>query len=133
MSNLYEDPNNKKKGQSKQDVISRNTQLIKEKLQGCQQMSHQETENIPVGAWIKYLSYEGKYRSGGVVVANGFPEYLMCKNPSLNRSWSVNLRNNVIFLSKKTDLDKASKEVQREKDALYKLYQKGLLEMVEEN
>ena len=31
---------------------------------------------------------EGKYRTGGVLTVNSYPDYFILKNPSMNKSWS---------------------------------------------
>ena len=37
--------------------------------------------DLDIGTWIKYVSHEGKYRTGGVLINNKAPEYLVLKNP----------------------------------------------------
>ena len=46
---------------------------------------------------IKYITTEGKYRSGGVLISNKAPEYFILKNPRNEITWSVKLDNCSIF------------------------------------
>lgn len=126
MSKLYSEPFVKKE-LSTQDLISQDKNKIIEKLKGYELIEGQDLNNISLGSWIKYISNTGLFRSGGVLTANGFPDYLVLKNPTLNKSWSVNLRKNNIYVSRKKDEDSDK----REKEVLYKLYKQGLLEIIE--
>lgn len=139
-----------------------NINELKKKLIHFKNIKKNEVDKIPLGIWIKYLSDEGLYRSGGVLICNGFPNYFMLKNPNNNKTWSVNLKINNIFISDKLDLNnlykkkekqenenskkKSSinnkdnnkenyidKEIEREKEILYQLYKKGLLEIIDED
>lgn len=127
---LYND-NYNKNIITKQDIISNDIHLIKEKLLGFKKVEEEEIEHISLGVWIKYLNENGKYRSGGVLIVNNYPTYIVLKNPSQNKSWSVNLKKNIIFISE-LKRNNVNKEIEKEKNILYKLYKKGLLEIIDE-
>lgn len=126
MNKLY---NNSKRldQETKQDLISKDCDLIEENMKGYQLIIDVKIQELSLGSWIKYISIDGKYRTGGVLTVNSYPDYLILKNPSLNKSWSVNLKTNNIY----SKLDNNKKEVEREKEVLYKLYKQGLLEIID--
>ena len=110
---------------TQQDIISENPELIKEKLKGFIMIYPQHYGEISCGSWIKYITSEGKYRSGGVLKQNKAPEYFILKSPYNNRSWSVSLKNSTIYL--KTTQNGFDKQI--EKNNLYKLYEAGLVQI----
>lgn len=136
-SNLYSNNNYKNTGLTQQQKISSDINHIKQNLEGFQLAKDKNLESIPLGSWIKYISKTGLYRVGGVLTVNQAPTYFMLKNPSINKSWSVDLTKNYIYIKKDTNLDQKTtnqkKEEEREKDILYKLYQQGLLEIIEKD
>lgn len=120
---------------TKQDIISNDIELVKEKLQGYKQVEDKEVEHIALGTWVKYISKSGKFRFGGVLTVNQYPTYLVLKNPSQNKSWSVDLSKNILFISEKKELNTniiKNKDIEKEKNILYTLYKKGLLEIIED-
>ena len=113
---------------TKQDIISNNTNLFKEKLQHFIQIHPENYEDINNGIWIRYISNEGKYRSGGQLIINKAPNFFILKNPFNNITWSVNLNNNIIFIKNMgIQQDKII-----EKNNLYKLYEAGLIKILED-
>ena len=110
------------------DIITQNIDLFQEKLIGYVQIHDEHYENIEIGIWIKYISQDGKYRSGGILIINKAPLYFILKNPFNNISWSVNLSENIIFM--KNISNNRSKMI--EKNNLYKLYEAGMIKIVEE-
>ena len=113
---------------TEQDLISSDNQLIKEKLKDYIQVDPKFNKDIPCGTWIKYVTHNGLYRTGGVLVKNGSPDYLVLRNNYKKLSWSVDLKKNYIFIE---DIKK-KKESKMEKDNLYKLYQNGFIKILEE-
>ena len=82
---------------------------------------------ISCGSWIKYITNEGKYRSGGILKQNKAPDYFILKSPYNNKSWSVSLEKNEIYL--KTTQNGFDKQI--EKNNLYKLYEAGLVQITD--
>ena len=127
MMKLGDDPNYVKPAETVQDIISKNPELLQDKLKDHIQIHPNNYKDIEVGTWVKYVSSENKYRSGGVVMANYAPEYLSLKNPYKNVIWTVDLTKNIIFIK---ELDsRAEKRI--EKDNLYKLYLAGFVKIVD--
>ena len=184
---LTEDKKYKKEKITKQDKISNNLEQIKKKLDGYEEIPDESLILIPTGIWIKYISDENKYRHGGMLIKNSYPQYFVLKNPTLNKTWCVDLKKNTIYVnssviekeddvtesdsesdtesnseiyddstldetitydySDNVNVTKSKKQIknkiedlesvlsdydtneQREKDILYELYKKGLLEI----
>ena len=113
---------------TKQDEISENPELIEEKLKGFIMIYPQHFKEIECGVWIKYITADNKYRSGGVLKINKAPDYFILKSPYNKKSWSVTLRDNTIYM--RADPGRLDKMV--EKNNLYKLYEAGLVHISEE-
>ena len=128
MNKLYGRNINTSNETTQQDIISNDCNLIKQHLENYIQIKGKKLKDINLGTWIKYITNTGKFRTGGVLTVNSFPEYMVLKNPTLNKSWSVNLKTNNIYIKENLS-DK--KEEEREKNVLYKLYKQGLLEIIE--
>mgnify|MGYP001305032274 CR=1 FL=1 len=112
---------------TQQDVISNDPELMREKLKGFIMIYPQHYKEINCGCWIKYITEDNKYRSGGVLKYNGAPEYFILRSPYNNKTWSVSLDKKTIYLrSKQTGFDKMI-----EKNNLYKLYEAGLVHISE--
>ena len=118
----------KKTKPSKNDLISNNIELLLKKLQNCVEIHPENFEDLDKGIWIKYITNENKYRSGGIIIVNNAPEYLVIKNPYNYRTWSVNLKNNTIFI----DNNQGKTQEMIEKNHLYKLYKEGYIKILEE-
>lgn len=114
---------------TQQDVISSDVNLFSEKLKNFVEIHPDNLEDIDAGIWIKYISCEGKYRSGGVLKYNKAPKFFILKNPYTNLSWSVDLKKNTIFMKDISDF--RTKMI--EKNNLYKLYEAGLVKILDEN
>jgi len=57
--------------------------------------------NLSSGTHIQYVElYEGnfRYKSGGIIITNKYPDYIVLSNG--RSSWSVQLKNNIIFKQK---------------------------------
>ena len=106
-----------------QDKISSDPELLQQKLKGFVQIFPEHYKDIECGIWIKYLSSENKYRSGGVLKVNKAPKYFILRSPYLKKSWSINLEDNTIFMKgSEAKLDRMV-----EKNNLFKLYEAGLV------
>lgn len=124
------DSNNKyvKPEITQQDIINSNANEVKSRLNDCVQIHPDNFKDIDVGIWIKYITAEGKYRSGGILISNKAPEYFVLKNPRNEITWSVNLDNCSIFMK-----DIGSKRDEMiEKNNLYRLYQAGYIKINDE-
>jgi hypothetical protein len=123
------DENNKyQRGEiTNQDLISEDVNEIKERLQGFVQIHEDNYKDIDIGIWIRYISDEGKYRTGGILVHNKAPDYFVLKNPNNEITWSVNLTKNIIFMK---DIG-AKREQMIEKNNLYRLYLEGYVKILD--
>jgi len=112
---------------TQQDIITNNVELFNDKLKGYVQIHEDNYGDIDTGIWIKYISHDGKYRSGGILIINKSPLYFILKNPFNNLTWSVNLYNNIIFM--KNISNHSTKMI--EKNNLYKLYEAGMIKILD--
>ena len=124
------DENNKyERGEvTNQDLISEDVNEIKVRLQGFVQIHEDNYKDIDIGIWVRYISDEGKYRTGGILVHNKAPEYFVLKNPNNEITWSVNLKKNIIFMK---DIG-AKRDQMIEKNNLYRLYLEGYVKILDE-
>jgi len=106
-----------------QDKISKNPEELTKKMEGYIQIFPENYKDIECGIWVKYLTEDNKYRSGGILKMNRAPEYFVIKNSFNNVSWTVSLEKNKIFI--KGTSNKLEKMVI--KNNLYKLYMAGLI------
>ena len=113
---------------TKQDLISENSDELKNKLEGWILIPEDYLDRIQCGIWVRYVSHQGLYRSGGVLIKNASPTYMVLLNTKIKKSWSVDLSKNHIFVENQEE----KKKVKMMKDKLYKLYQEGMLK-VEDN
>ena len=109
------------------DIISNDIELFKQKLEGFIQIHAENYEDIETGLWIKYVSNEGKYRSGGILKVNKAPDYFVLKSPYNNLTWSVNLQKNSCFIK---DVS-CFREKMIQKNNLFKLYEAGLVKILD--
>ena len=115
--------------ETKQDIISNDVQLLNEKMKGYVEIHPENYSDINCGVWVRYITYDNKYRSGGIVICNKAPEYLYVLNPASKFKWNVNLKTNTIFIK-----DEYGMKVQEmiEKNNLYKLYKAGYIKILDE-
>jgi len=114
---------------TQQDIISENSELLKEKLKGYTLIYPQHYNELCCGVWVRYITEENKYRSGGVLKHNGAPDYFILKCPYSKKSWSVSLSNKNVTIYIKGSENSFNKMV--EKNNLYKLYEAGLVQISE--
>ena len=124
------DKNNKfqREEVTNQDLISQDINEIKTRLQGFIQIHEDNYKDIDIGIWIRYISDEGKYRTGGILVHNKAPKYFVLKNPNNEITWSVNLEKNIIFMK---DIG-AKRDEMIEKNNLYRLSLEGYVKILDE-
>ena len=113
---------------TKQDMISSDIYTLQKKLKNFVQIHEENLGDIDCGIWIKYISNENKYRSGGVLKVNGAPRYFILNNPFNNFTWSVTLSKNSIFMR---DINQ-DRHKMIEKNNLYKLYLAGFVKILDE-
>lgn len=87
-------------------------------------------ELTPFKTWIKYYNLkEKKFRTGGLLMkVDPDLNYIMLINTKNKLSWSVQLKDNIIFVPNinKTKEKENEKQI---KENLYELYKKGLLKV----
>ena len=81
-----------------QDQINEDKDKVIAALKDFVRIPYEYCEHLVLGARIKYISDEGKFRTGGILIKNGFPDYIVCLNGYKKLTWSVNLRKNNIFM-----------------------------------
>tara|TARA_Y100001970_G_C13930522_1_gene698010 strand:+ start:169 stop:588 length:420 start_codon:yes stop_codon:yes gene_type:complete len=121
-----------KNGKSKQDIISEDIDKMYEQVKDCIPIPKSNYKDVPLQSWIKYISYEGKFRFGGTLIINEAPEYFVLKSDNI--TWSVNLKKNKIFMVKpKETPSKEKTETDIIKDKLYELFQQNLIDFKKPN
>lgn len=123
----------KPKEGSRQDNLT--ADQIKNKLQGYKALkTSKDKESLltlkPFKVWIRYFNTVTKeFRVGGLLkMVDKELRYIMLVNTTKNLTWSVQLKDCIIFIPK--DLEKQEQAKQKEqstKEKLYKLYQQGKL------
>jgi hypothetical protein len=134
----------KPKGGTKQELLTKDE--IRQKLKGYKALRTMEDKKYllkikPFNAWIRYFNtVTNEFRLGGLLQkVDPQLRYITLINTSNNISWSVQLKDNIIFVPK--DYEKRYEEKQRKKqeeitqkeketmikEKLYKLYMDGKL------
>ena len=111
-----------------QDQINEDKDKVMSALKDYVRIPYEYCPHLVLGSKIKYISDEGLFRTGGILIKNGFPDYIVLLNGYKKVTWSVNLKKNNIFME---DL-RVRQKIKKEKDNLYKLYQAGLLRVKED-
>ena len=112
-----------------QDNLNEDRDTIINSLEGYIQIPYKFCDKLILGERIKYITDEGLFRTGGVLIKNGFPNYIVLLNGYKKLTWSVNLKTNNIFMEDLIEKEK----VKKEKENLYKLYKAGMIQIVESN
>jgi hypothetical protein len=101
----------------------------------------------PFKTWIRYLNINNKkFRVGGLLMKVEYPDYIMLVNPKLNLTWSVQLKDHIIYVPdkdfprnkeeremikiKRKELEKRKEKEEKMdilKDHLFSLYKTGKL------
>lgn len=111
------------------DELNEDNDKVIELLKDHVRVPYELCGDIISGTRIKYITNEGLFRTGGIMIKNGFPDYIVLLNPYKKITWSVNLKKNNIFME---DIRQKQKE-KAEKDNLHKLYKAGMLRMKEDD
>jgi hypothetical protein len=98
---------------------------IKNKLKNYKRIRNiPELKDVKASTWVKYFNINiSKFRVGGVLTNNGYPDFFILKNPYNKKSWSVQLKDNVFFIPDTSKIDKEKAE----KEELHRLYKAGML------
>jgi hypothetical protein len=112
-----------KQGKSRQDKISEDSKEFLKRFEGYSEIKHEEYSLIPEGTWIRYMKYEPgtkfgfKYRSGGLLARNSYPDYWVLKPlGGRGKNWSVPLKSKNRYFKKDR---KEEKKIKDKKDKLY--------------
>lgn len=108
---------------------------IREKLHGYRALKTPHDQRFlltlkPFKVWIRYFNTVTKeFRVGGLLkLVDPELRYIMLVNTSKNLTWSVQLKDCIIFVPKDIEQKTHEKEkIQFTKDKLFKLYQQGKL------
>lgn len=117
-----------KEKKGKQDLINEDNGEIIKNLKNFISVPKEFCEYLILGSRIKYITEDGIFRYGGILINNKFPDYIILLNPYKKITWCVNLNTNNIFME---DMKK-KKEEKNIKDSLFKLYEQNLLQIKEE-
>lgn len=81
--------------------------------------------------WIRYYNTETKrFRTGGLLARVSYPDYIMLVNTTKNLSWSVQLKDNIIYIPDPKYVERREEEKEKEfliKEKLFTLYKQGRL------
>lgn len=121
------DDNYKKEYKSKQDIVNEDNEKILELLKDYINVPKHFCNNLILGSKIKYITNDGYFRYGGILINNKYPDYIVLLNPYKKLTWCVSLEKNNIFME---DIKK-KKENENIKNTLFDLYNKDLLSIKE--
>jgi hypothetical protein len=117
---------------------------ILRRLQNCIPLKTMQEKSIlndlPIfKTWIRYYNVEKRlFRVGGLLLKSGYPEYITLINPTQNVTWSVQLKDSIIYIQdpNKQEITRQEKQQERKekkkkenmvKEKLYEMYQNGRL------
>jgi len=132
----------KPRGGSKQDNMTLDD--IKEKLIGYKALRTMEDKQVlkymPVyRTFVRYINKEtNQFRTGGLLMKVSYPDYIMLVNTKSNLTWSVQLKDNIIFVRdpgadviEETQYKLEEREREEKEDVikqkLYQMYKRGEL------
>ena len=127
---------------SRQDNFTRDD--ILKRLENCVPLKSiqdkQILEQLPIfKTWIKYYNTTTRqFRTGGLLMKVMFPDYIMLINTAQNITWSVQLKDNIIYIPDQTIVKQTQKQKQQAdrkeamkeemiKEKLYDMYKRGKL------
>lgn len=120
---------------SKQDNMT--TDEIKEKLKGFIALKTMNDKKILTTlplfkTWVRYINNETRqFRAGGLLMKVVYPDYIMLVNTRKNLTWSVQLKDNIIFIRDPKEENERIEHKQKEqiiKEKLYGMYLNGQLQ-----
>lgn len=89
------------------DEISKDDEALRKRLKNFERIPDDELESVAIGTFIKFLRFkdgEWKFRSGGLLYFNGFPEYFCVKFRYSNGRWkphNIAITKDIIFFRSK--------------------------------
>lgn len=123
---------------SRQDNFTRDD--ILKRLENCVPLKSirdkQILEELPIfKTWIKYYNTTTRqFRTGGLLMKVMFPDYIMLINTAQNITWSVQLKDNIIYIPDQTIVKQTQKQKEESdrkekmiKEKLYDMYKRGKL------
>lgn len=123
---------------SRQDNFTRDD--ILKRLENCVPLKSihdkQMLEELPIfKTWIKYYNTTTRqFRTGGLLMKVMFPDYIMLINTAQNITWSVQLKDNIIYIPHQTIVKQTQKQKEESdrkekmiKEKLYDMYKRGKL------
>ena len=131
-----------------QDDLNQQEGRRRSNLEGYLRIPYEECELLMEGIRIKYISNEGLFRIGGILIKNMYPEYIVLMNEYRKLTWCVDLRKNHIFMEdieEETSINTTSSNTntsnkpdkgdlieKEQKENLFRLYKAGLLSLNED-
>lgn len=122
---------------SRQDNLSK--EEIKERLKGYIPLRSMQEKKILTKlpyfkTWVRYINENTKqFRTGGLLMKVVYPDYIMLANTNQSLTWSVQLKNNMIFIKNPQELQEQQEKKKKDeqiKDKLYEMYKKGQLKTI---
>jgi hypothetical protein len=119
---------------SRQDNMTKDD--ITKKLEGYIPLKTMQEKNLLTQlplfkTWVRYINKETRqFRAGGLLMKVVYPDYITLVNTAKSLTWSVQLKDNIIFVRDPKDNLKRNEEKDKEqaiKDKLYQWYQNGEL------
>jgi hypothetical protein len=119
---------------TKQDNMS--SEDIKKKLEGFVPLRTMQEKRVITTlplfkTWVRYINKDTKqFRTGGLLMKVSYPDYIMLVNTNKTLTWSVQIRDNVLFVRDPKDAEriKHQKSVDNSiKDRLFDMYKRGEL------
>jgi hypothetical protein len=134
LNNTYSNLNNtgykKPKGGSRQENFSRDDILQRlENYIPLKTMKEKQllTQLPNFKTWIRYYNTDTKqFRTGGLLMKVSYPDYIMLVNTAQNITWSVQLKNNIIYVPD-PKIAKEKEKADAIKEKLFSLYKRGKL------
>lgn len=124
----------KPKSGSKQDNMT--TDEIKQKLNGFIPLKTLAEKKLLTAlplfkTWVRYINKDTRqFRTGGLLMKVEYPDYIMLINTNKNLTWSVQLKDNVIFVRNPRHVQELVEKKEKDnaiKEKLYSMYKKGEL------
>ena len=89
-------------------------------------------ERLPLfKTWVRYYNTQTKqFRVGGLLMKVVYPDYIMLINTAQNLTWSVQLKDNIIYIPHPKVAEEKRQEKKRDniiKDKLLEMYKQGKL------
>lgn len=118
------------KAGTKQDNFTKED--ILKKLEGYTPLRTMEEKKIlsqlpTFKTWIRYINVHTKqFRTGGLLMKVSYPDYITLLNPGKQLTWSVQIRDNLIYVKDPKETI-AKNEESELKERLFSMYAKGQL------